>query len=166
MTSPEYFRTFALYNRWANTRLYDACAQLDDAERRQDRKAFFGSIHNTLNHLLVGDRVWMGRFTGVDSGIRKLDEIPFDDFAALRQARVAEDDRIQDYVDGCGGAALAAALAFKSMDGTASAMPLNVVLGHFFNHQTHHRGQVHAMLTQTAVAAPSLDLIYFLRLPR
>lgn len=162
----EYFRTFALYNRWANTRLYDACAQLSDADRRQDRKAFFASIHNTLNHLLVGDRVWMGRFTGTDSGIRKLDAILFDDFASLRQARQAEDDLIQKYVEGCGEAKLAGTLDFKSMDGTPSSMPLNQVLGHFFNHQAHHRGQVHAMLSQTAVPAPSMDLIAFLRLPR
>ena len=162
----EYFRVFAHYNRWANTRLYDACAQLSDADRRRDRKAFFGSIHNTLNHLLVGDRVWMGRFTGVDSGVRKLDEIPFDDFASLRQARQAEDDLIQNYVEGCGEAKLRGALDFKSMDGTPSSMPLGLVLGHFFNHQTHHRGQVHGILTQTDVPAPQLDLIYFLRLPR
>lgn len=162
MTSA-YFQTFARYNRWANTRLYDACAQLPDAEYRRDRKAFFGSIHNTLNHLLVGDRVWMGRFTGADSGIRKLNEILFDDFAALRRAREAEDGRIQAYVDGCDANKLAAPLSFKSMDGTPSAMPLAQVLGHFFNHQTHHRGQVHAMLTQTDVPAPSLDLIALLR---
>lgn len=164
--TPEYFRTFARYNRWANTRLYDACARLSDAERRQDRKAFFGSIHNTLNHLLVGDRVWLGRFTGTDSGIRMLNEILFDDFTALRQAREAEDDRIQTYVDSCDAAKLAAPLNFKSMDGTPSSMPLDHVLGHFFNHQAHHRGQVHGMLTQTNVPAPSLDLIAFLRPPR
>src|SRR5262249_15192261 len=152
---------FAHYNRWANTRLYDACAQLSDADRRQDRKAFFGSIHNTLNHLLVGDRVWLGRFTGTDSGITALNQILFDDFAALRRAREAEDDRIQAYVDGCDVEKLAATFHFKSMDGSASAMPLNQVLGHFFNHQAHHRGQVHAMLTQTDAAAPPLDLIYY-----
>ncbi|MGE0093366.1 MAG: DinB family protein [Alphaproteobacteria bacterium] len=159
----DYFRVFARYNRWANTRLYDACAQLSDADRRQDRKAFFGSVHNTLNHLLVGDRIWMGRFTGTDSGIKALNQILFDDFAALRRAREMEDDRIQVYVEGCDEAKLAAALDFKSMDGTASSMPLAQVLGHFFNHQTHHRGQVHAMLSQAGVAAPSLDLIAFLR---
>jgi uncharacterized damage-inducible protein DinB len=163
MMTPEYFHTFALYNRWANTRLYDACARLPDGEYRRDRKAFFGSIHNTLNHLLVGDRVWLGRFTGTDSGIKALNEILFDDFAALRQAREAEDARIQAYVDACDAAKLASTLQFKSMDGTPSSMPLDQVLGHFFNHQTHHRGQVHAMLTQTAVPAPSLDLIAFLR---
>ena len=161
--APDYFHVFARYNRWANTRLYDACAPLSDADRRQDRKAFFGSIHNTLNHLLVGDRVWIGRFTGVDSGIRKLNEILFDDFAALRSAREAEDDRIQAYVAGCGEAKLAAPLDFKSMDGAASSMPLAQVLGHFFNHQTHHRGQVHAMVSQAGAPPPSLDLIAFLR---
>ena len=161
--TPEYFQTFAHYNRWANARLYDACAALPDGAYRQDRKAFFGSIHATLNHLLVGDRVWLGRFTGTDSGIKALNEILFDDFAALRRAREKEDARIQAYVDGCDGAKLAAPLQFKSMDGTQSTMKLAPVLGHFFNHQTHHRGQVHAMLTQAAAAAPSLDLIAFLR---
>ncbi|MHB1216873.1 MAG: DinB family protein [Alphaproteobacteria bacterium] len=161
--TPEYFQTFARYNRWANTRLYDACAMLSGEAYRQDRKAFFGSIHATLNHLLVGDRIWLGRFTGTDSGIKALNEILFDDFTALRRAREKEDARIQAYVDGCDAAKLAATLNFKSMDGTQSTMKLAPVLGHFFNHQTHHRGQVHAMLTQAAVAAPSLDLIAFLR---
>ena len=161
--TPGYFETFARYNRWANTRLYDACAALPDDAYRQDRKAFFGSIHNTLNHLLVGDRVWLGRFTGTDSGIKALNEVLFGDFTALRRAREKEDARIQAYVEGCDEAKLAAILSFKSMDGTQSSMPLAQVLGHFFNHQTHHRGQVHAMLTQAGAGAPSLDLIAFLR---
>jgi uncharacterized damage-inducible protein DinB len=161
--TPDYFQAFARYNRWANVRLYDACAALPDDAYRQDRKAFFGSIHNTLNHLLVGDRIWLGRFTGIDPGIKALNEIPFDDFTMLRQAREAEDARIQAYVEGCDEAKLAAPLSFKSMDGTRSSMPLAPVLGHFFNHQTHHRGQAHAMLSQAGAVAPSLDLIAFLR---
>ncbi len=161
--TPDYFRTFARYNRWANTRLYDACAQLSDADYRRDRKAFFGSIHGTLNHLLAGDRIWLGRFEGVDHGVKRLDEILFDDFAALRRAREAEDARILAFVESCDAGRLASTLHFKSMDGTPSSLPMEPLLGHLFNHQTHHRGQVHAMLTQVPVPAPPLDLLYYLR---
>ncbi len=92
--TPDHFQTFARYNAWANDRLYAACAQLSDADFRASRQAFFGSILGTLNHILVGDRAWLGRIDGVPSGITQLDEILFDDLAVLRQARVAEDERI------------------------------------------------------------------------
>jgi len=82
------------YNAWANRRLYDAAAELDDADYRADHGAFFSSVHGTLNHLLVGDRIWMHRFTGEGPSLTKLDAILYEDFAELRAAREAEDDRI------------------------------------------------------------------------
>ena len=158
-----YFRTFARYNQWANQRLYAACARLPEAEYAKPRQCFFGSIHNTLNHLLVGDRIWLGRFEGKDAGIKALDQILYDDFAALRAAREAEDARIIEITDRLADGALGAMLAYRNMKGEPYETRLDWVLAHFFNHQTHHRGQVHDMLSQTTVAPPPLDLIFYLR---
>jgi uncharacterized damage-inducible protein DinB len=161
--TPEHFRTLARYNQWANRRLYDACARLDDAMYRQRRPAFFGSIHGTLNHLLVGDRVWLGRIEHVESGVRALDQILYDDFGELRAAREAEDRRIVALADRLDAAALAADLDYANMAGAPQRTRLDWVLTHVFNHDTHHRGQVHGLLSQTAVAPPPLDLIFYLR---
>ncbi len=159
----EHFRTFARYNRWANARLYAACAALHEADYLKPRESFFGSIHATLNHILVGDRVWMGRLTGHDPGIKALNQILYADFAGLRVAREAEDAQIVAFVDALDLPALNGTLRYKSMAGAPQATPLRWVLAHQFNHQTHHRGQVHGLLSQTAVKPPELDLIYYLR---
>lgn len=162
--TPDYFRTLARYNGWANTRLYDACAKLPEAELRAPRPAFFGSILNTLNHILVTDRIWLARIEGVPSGIRALDQVLFEEFDALRAAREAEDARIIALVDGMGPDRLDDVLVYRTMVNPAEVRtPMSLVLGHIFNHQTHHRGQVHDMLCQTAVPPPPLDLIYYVR---
>ena len=95
-----HFSMFARYNDWANRRLYESASALSDPEYRADRGAFFGSVHGTLNHLLVTDRIWMNRFTGAGPTYSRLDEIPFEDFRALRAAREAEDRRIIEWIDG------------------------------------------------------------------
>ena len=161
-----YFHRFARYNAWANRRLYEACAALSPEDYRARRPSFFGSIHATLNHILVGDRVWMGRFESVPSGIERLDQILYDAFADLRAARAAEDARILGFVGGLGEDAIVATLRYRNMAGAPQETPLALTLAHFFNHQTHHRGQVHGMLSGTPVAPPELDLIYFLRQDR
>ena len=91
----DHFKTMAAYNRWANGRLYDACAGLGDAERKRDRAAFFGSIHNPLNHILVGDRAWLARIEGVSDGGTPLDTVLYDDFggAAGRRSRLQQPRR-------------------------------------------------------------------------
>lgn len=161
----DYFPTLARYNRWANRRLYTACAELSDADYRKQRPAFFKSIHGTLNHLLVGDRIWLARIEGAASGIDTLDQMLHDDFAALEAARKAMDDKLIALVDGMGEARLAGDVAYRQIvhPGGDRRTPMRFVLGHLFNHQTHHRGQVHDLLTQTTVLPPSLDMIGFLR---
>jgi len=159
----DHFKTMAAYNRWANARLYDACAGLGDAERKHDRAAFFGSIHNTLNHILVGDRTWLGRIEGLEDSGTPLDTVLFDDFGELRRAREAEDDRIDRVLSAMNEDRLAGDLAHSNMAGTPFRTPLRLVWTHFFNHQTHHRGQVHDMLSQAGAAPPELDLIYYIR---
>lgn len=133
---------------------------------RARRPSFFGSIHATLNHILVADRVWMGRFESVPSSIERLDQILHDAFADLRAAREAEDARILGFIGGLNEQAIAATLHYRNMAGEPQETPLGWTLAHVFNHQTHHRGQVHGMLSGTPVAPPSLDLIYFLRQDR
>lgn len=161
--TPDHFRTFARYNRWANARLYDACAALPAGEYGRDRKAFFRSIHGTLNHVLVADRIWLGRIEGVDAGIRSLDEILYNELPSLHAAREAEDARIMALADALDAGALARSVGYRNARGDAFETPLHWILSHVFNHQTHHRGQVHDMLSGTEVAPPPLDLIYYLR---
>lgn len=159
-----YFRTFARYNAWANRRLYDACGTLAPEEYMRPRASFFGSIHATLNHLLVGDRLWMGRLASRPAmEIRSLDQILCADFASLRTAREAEDAGLIAFLDGRSDAWLDGALDYRNMAGEMHRDPLRVVMAHVFNHQTHHRGQVHGLLSQTEVKPPSLDLLYFIR---
>ena len=161
MTDP-YFDRLARYNAWANERLYDACAALTEAERKARRPSFFGSIHATLNHILVGDRLWMSRVVGGAMTL-PLNAILYEEFAPLRAARRAQDKLLRDLVASIVPARLDDALTYTNTRGEAFSTPLRLVLAHIFNHQTHHRGQVHDMLSQTAVPPPELDLIFFVR---
>jgi uncharacterized damage-inducible protein DinB len=157
-----YFNLLARYNEWANERLYAACAALPDSELKARRPSFFGSIHATLNHLLVGDRLWMSRLAGGTLTL-PLNKILYEGFAPLRAARRAQDALLIKLVDGIEAARLDRPLEYRNTKGVTFATPHRLVLGHLFNHQTHHRGQVHDMLSQTAVAPPELDLIFFVR---
>jgi uncharacterized damage-inducible protein DinB len=159
-----HFAMMAGYNAWCNERLYDAVAQLSDADYRADRGAFFKSVHGTLNHLLVADRIWMRRFTGEGEAPNRLDAILFEDFSGLRAARQQEDQRIASYVDRLSEADLAGRFRYRTITNpTDVEQPLAPALMHFFNHQTHHRGQVHCLLTGFSLDAPSLDLVLFQR---
>jgi uncharacterized damage-inducible protein DinB len=155
------FKTFAAYNAWANARLYEACGQLHEQEYLKPRNAFFGSLHGTLNHILVGDRIWLARFEGRESGLKSLDQQLYGELLGLKMARLAEDEHIKSYIAGLTPAALTGRLNYQNMAGELQSQPLAICLSHFFNHQTHHRGQAHGLLSQTDVAPPSLDLIYF-----
>lgn len=160
-----YFVTLARYNEWANWRLYDAAGRLSEAEYMQPRPSFFGSIHATLNHILVADRIWLARIEEKPNPPYRLDQILYGDLVALRVAREAEDARIVNLVSGIEETRLDQVLAYANTKGEKQHTPLRLVLGHFFNHQTHHRGQVHGLLSHAGVEPPPLDLIYFLRQP-
>ena len=153
-----HFRMLGSYNRHANERLYEACSGLGDEERTKERGAFFGSIHGTLNHILVGDRIWMSRFEGGEAPSTNLDAILYDDFDALRESRVAEDARIEAYTASLTAELLDGTIAYVNDQGREFRDPLSVLLAHLFNHQTHHRGQVTAMLATTGVDYPVLDM--------
>ena len=160
----ERYVMFAGYNRWANARVYEAAAKLSDADYRADQGAFFKSIHGTLNHMLVADRIWMRRFTGEGDAPGKLDAILHEHFASLAAARRGEDERIVIWIDTLTEADLAGKFRYRTIVNPADIeQERSYALDHFFNHQTHHRGQVHALLTAIASEAPSLDLMVFQR---
>jgi uncharacterized damage-inducible protein DinB len=163
---PERYHMLAGYNAWANERLYDAASMLPDKEYRADRGAFFGSLHGTLNHILVGDRIWMRRFTGSGEAPNRLDAILYNDLEKLREARRAEDLRISRYCSSIDEKILEGEFSYRTIVKPSTVtQKLAPALDHFFNHQTHHRGQAHCLLTAIGgqEAAPSLDLILFQR---
>ena len=159
-----HFSMFAAYNTWANGVIYDAAANLADEDYRLNRGAAFGSVHGTLNHILVADRVWMKRFTGEGDAPSRLDTILYDDLALLRVAREAEDARIMEWIDDLRTEAYSGRFTYTTIvDLRTISQRLAPALSHFFNHQTHHRGQASALLTAFGEEAPVLDLIYFQR---
>ncbi len=158
------FITYAQYNQWANARLYDACALMPEAAYFAPRPAaFFGSLHGTLNHILVGDRAWMCRMTGSGPDPDSLDQELFPALAPMRLARDKEDERILDFVAALAPAALDREIAYRTLLGEDHVNPLRHLLAHLFNHQTHHRGQAHALIKDGGDDPPTLDLIYYLR---
>jgi len=165
MTLLAHYRMFGQYNAWANARLYDAAAVLSPEQFNADRGAFFRSVKGTLNHLLVTDRIWQKRFTGEGEAPDRLDAILFERLDDLRMARIAEDARIIRYVDGLDEADIAGIIRYRRVSSPEQfEQPLAPALAHWFNHQTHHRGQVHALLTGLAGGAPELDLLFYQRL--
>ncbi|AJY48256.1 DinB family protein [Martelella endophytica] len=158
-----HYRMFAAYNTWANRLVYDAAATLSDEEYRRDLGAFFRSVHETLNHVLFADRLWLARFAGENPAPGALDTILYDDFAGLRAAREQTDADIVAFIGGLGDAVEG---TFSYKRGNPPQLYTDryaITLSHFFNHQTHHRGQIHMMLTVLDRPSLALDLIYFLR---
>lgn len=165
MITPEYAVTMAAYNAEANRRTYDAAGRLPDAERRAPRGLFWGSIHGTLAHLLWGDRMWMARLAGWDRPAAALADSATDpgSFADLRTAREATDQAISAWAAALDPAWLAADLTwFSGATGREQTHPRTLIVAHMFNHQTHHRGQVHAALTAAGQRTGDLDLPFIL----
>ena len=159
-----HFELSARYNQWVNARLYRmACALLEEAYRK-NVGVYFGSLHGTLNHILVGDRIWLRRMIGSGDHPHKLDAILFEDLPSLHAARQAEDERILSFVAGLSESDFETTLDYRTLNGTPQRQPLREILAHFFNHQTHHRGQAHAILTVLGVTEPDpLDLLIMFR---
>jgi uncharacterized damage-inducible protein DinB len=156
-----YVQRMARYNRWQNANLYRVADALSDDERRRERGAFFGSIHKTLSHLLWADRMWMSRFTDLprpEGGIPESVSM-YPDWDGLKRERADFDTRIVAWADRLDPAWLAGNLTWYS--GAAKRDLTNakwLLVTHMFNHQTHHRGQVHCMLTQAGGRPDSTDL--------
>jgi uncharacterized damage-inducible protein DinB len=160
----DHFRQFADYNHWANRRLYATALAMPDEQYRRPTGVFFGSLHGTLNHLLLTDRIWLKRLTGEGEHPDRLDAILFDDRNALARARMAEDARLIDVVGRYSEDDLRGLVAYQNMSGVPYRQELGQILLHLFNHQTHHRGHAHACCSiVTGEAPPSLDLLQFQR---
>jgi uncharacterized damage-inducible protein DinB len=170
-----HYQAMARYNRWMNERLYALAAELTDDERKRDVGAFFRSIHGTFNHLLLADRAWLGRFTGnpelwvvtSSSGeriaLRALDQELFADFAQLRRCRTETDMIIEEWVGTLTPERLASTLAYKDSKGRPHEEPMWWAVSHFFNHQTHHRGQLTTLFSQVGRDPGVTDLVPMLR---
>ncbi|MSP30172.1 MAG: damage-inducible protein DinB [Acetobacteraceae bacterium] len=150
MITPDYVRMMTGYSTEMNRRIYAAAALMTDEQRKQDRGLFWKSLHGTLNHLVWGDMQWMSRFTNSEKppvGGKQSDSL-FDDFAALRCAREAMDARLTIWAGAVDDAWLASDQRWHSgAAGRDMTAPRQMLMVHFFNHQTHHRGQAHAALT-------------------
>jgi uncharacterized damage-inducible protein DinB len=136
------YRVMAAYNRKMNQQFYAACAKLTEAEHKQDRRVFFTSIHGTLNHLLLVDRLWLGGFTDNPQAFATLDTELYADFDELRAERERTDADILAWVK---------TLTVEKLEAPFSErlnFPMWLAVMHFFNHQTHHRGQLSALLGQ------------------
>ena len=161
MIDGAYVERMARYNRWQNENLYSAADRLSEIERCRERRAFWGSIHNTLNHLLWGDRMWMSRLTGSPRpsvGIADSGSL-YADWTALKAERIRFDQTIIDWADAIAPSWLAAEMTYYSLPVQRDVtQPHWVLVTHLFNHQTHHRGQVHCMLTQAGEQPSDTDL--------
>ena len=156
----EQYRFQAAYNEWMNERLYRVCAAIPDAQRKADRGAFFGSIHATLNHVLHADRIWLGRFHDDPPLPGALDAILYEDFDELREARRRLDARVTAWVATLDDVTLSSPLTYTSVTDRARRITtLWLALTHFFNHQTHHRGQLTTLLAQLEVDYGVTDMI-------
>jgi len=160
----QHFTMFAVYNQWANRRIYDAAAVLSQDDFERNVGAYFKSLAGTLNHLLVADLIWMKRFTGRGEAPAKLDAVVHRDFLKLQQAREIEDNRIIEWISGLGDKALQGRFTYMTTtDMRTISQRLAPALAHFFNHQTHHRGQAHSIITILGFPSVEIDLIYFQR---
>lgn len=170
MNRLEHLQLLATYNRWMNEKLYCAAGSLPADALTADRQAFFGSILGTLNHLLVADLIWLRRFADHPASHeiravldipapRALDEVLLADFVELEQQRVWLDERICGWIASLREEDLDTTLAYSSMKGVPARKNLHSLLAHLFNHQTHHRGQVTALLAQAGVDYGTTDLL-------
>jgi uncharacterized damage-inducible protein DinB len=159
MVDTAYCQLCARYNRWMNERLYAAVAPLPDAERKRDRGAFFGSIHRTLSHLLWADRAWLARFGRGRCDVPAYGADMYDDFATLARERDVTDTEILNWAGQLSADWLASTLTYaRAADRRTVSLPAWIAATHFFNHSTHHRGQVTTLLAQAGVEYGPTDL--------
>ena len=159
----QHLQLLAAYHRWTFDVLYAALLPLDDTQYRADLGLFFRSIHGTLNHLLVAERVWFGRVAATPFAVSGLDAELETDREKLEQALYTHSARWQDWLLTRSDTQLAAPLRYTNMSGTGFEQESASLLLHVFNHATHHRGQISAAITACGLAAPEMDLIWYLR---
>lgn len=161
----------AAYNRWMNAKVYAAAGRLPAHELAADRHAFFGSIIGTLNHIVVADTIWLHRLAAHPSNhavldpVRRmprpaaLDLVLFGDLHALENHRQMLDEVIIDWAASLTEADLRHVLSYANMKGVPARKRFSNLVMHFFNHQTHHRGQVTTLLFQAGQDVGVTDLL-------
>ena len=171
MLLKDHFELLSIYNQWMNSKLYEAASQLSDTELATDRGAFFGSILGTLNHIMVGDIIWLKRLANhpacvsllrETAGIKqptRLDQMLFKDLGRLSQQRTRLDSIIINWMAGLSEDDLNVVLTYHNTQGIAANKRYSSLVYHFFNHQTHHRGQVSTLLLQAGVDIGVTDLL-------
>jgi uncharacterized damage-inducible protein DinB len=152
-----YYTAIARYNQWMNQNLYAVCAEIPERDRQLDRGAFFKSIDGTLNHILVADRIWLGRFTQRPF-TAKLDAELYSNFSELRAQRELLDRTIIDWAHNLTPAWLDEQLHYTNSSGVTRTLPHWLLVTHMFNHQTHHRGQITTLLHQMGYNPGVTDL--------
>jgi uncharacterized damage-inducible protein DinB len=155
-TLESFFVASARNNHWSNFRLYSACRQLPESEYFAQRASFFGSIHATLNHILIVDLLYLGRLQGKERVASDCDEL-YPDLISLEDRQLRVDCELIEYCTSQNAKSLGASISYRDSDGQAHSETVEGILAHVFMHQVHHRGQVHDMLSQTSVAPPQLD---------
>ncbi|HEV2332432.1 MAG TPA: DinB family protein [Gammaproteobacteria bacterium] len=162
MDHQAYFQTLAAYHCMANRRLLRALEPVGDADYYGDQGLFFKSIHRTLNHILLVDRLYHGRITGELFDVTGLDQELVHDRRELAVDMERHGERWKDVLDGIDATRMQSVLRYLSTEGEQRELPMLVVLAHAFNHATHHRGQVSAAMTRLGQPAPVLDIPYAL----
>ena len=147
------------HNRWINGHLHEVCDGLTDAERKRDLGAFFRSIHGTFNHLLLVDRLWMGRLTGTPFAVESLAQELHADWEELKRERERADDALERHVVTLDDEALDRPVRYRNTRGHERAFPVGTILTHLFHHQTHHRGQITVLIGQLGHDFGETDLI-------
>lgn len=174
MSMCEHIRLMAQYNEWMNTRLYDSALALPAEQVVADKGAFFGSLYGTLSHILLADTIWLQRFAMHPSAHRALDPVrampkpmSYDErhgeLATLRERRVSLDKVIGEWAAELAESDLGHVLKYNNIKGTPFSRPFSALVMHFFNHQTHHRGQATTLLSQCGIDMGSTDLLMLVR---
>ncbi|KEF32624.1 DinB family protein [Marinobacter nitratireducens] len=171
MSLKQHFELMAAYNQWMNEKEYDAAGHLDTSALTEDRGAFFSSILGTLNHIVVGDTIWLKRFathpasTKALTGVielpfpTSLDQILFENFSELYSHRKWLDEQIIHWISKLSNNDLDYILSYQNTKGVSANKRFSALILHFFNHQTHHRGQVSTLLSQAGEEVGVTDLL-------
>ena len=159
MNDLNYYTAMAQYNQWMNQKIYVICAEIPDDKRKENLGAFFKSIHRTLNHLLYGDKAWMGRFLAQPFYVPNMGQDMYPDFEQLREERAITDLQIIKWTKNLSLEWLEKPFEYKSnIDGKTRILPTWLLVTHMFNHQTHHRGQLTTLLSQLGYDSGITDL--------
>ena len=156
------FQLLANFNKWTNEKIITSCKKLTETEYKKDRGAFFSSIHGTLNHLLVVDRAYIFHIEKKDHGLKSLDQILYENLFQLEEARIKEDKHLVDLVNNLSKESIHKEITYQGFETGKQTYTINMILMTLFNHQTHHRGQIHNMLSQAGVIPPQIDIINFI----